>query len=174
MRKGQVAGQIFIYIIAIVVVGFIILYGYSAIKTFRQRGEEVEYISLKTSIENSIGSIASDYGSVKRPDFTVPSKYTSVCFVDKSASEAGIDAQEICQEEPIMCEAWKTHRNNVFLIPDGSEAFDAGVISITKGNDDNAPYLCVPVVNSRLRVTLTGKGDRVQVEEYIPEDEQTT
>jgi hypothetical protein len=176
MRKGQVAGQIFIYIIAIVVVGFILLYGYSAIKNFRERGDEVEFISLKTNIESSVKSIASDYGSVRRPDFAVPGKYTEVCFVDRNKAAAA-DISGLCDStkddyEPIACEGWKTKRYNVFLIPDGSEGFDVGEISIYNAatGEGNAPYICVPVVNGKLRVTLTGKGDRVQVEEYVPED----
>lgn len=179
--RGQIAGQIFIYIVAIVVVGFIIVYGYSAVKSFRQRGEEVEYISLKTNIESSVKGIVSDYGSVRRPDFMVPSKYSSVCFVKKELAKssdgpAAISASPLCRSgdgddfyEPIACEGWKTGRSNVFLIPDGTDAFDVGAIQLTE-DDDN--FLCVPVVNGRLRVTLTGKGDRVMIEEYIPEGAQ--
>ena len=54
MKKAQIAGQIFVYIIAVVVVGFIVVYGYSAIKGFSERGEEVESISLRKDLENSV------------------------------------------------------------------------------------------------------------------------
>lgn len=174
-KKAQIAGQIFIYAIAVVVVGLIIVYGYSAIKGFRDRGEEVEYITLKTNLENSIKSIASDYGSIKRPDFSVPMKYTAACFVDR-AQKSGAQASELCSGPPevmwpVACEGWKTGRNNVFLVPDGSAAFDVGDIKIV--SDDGVtqlPSLCIPVVNGRLNLQLKGLGDRVQVSMYSPED----
>ena len=169
MKKGQTAGQIFIYITAIVIVGFIIAYGYSAIKGFTERGEEVEYITLQKSIENAVKSIASDYGSVKRPDIDVPGKYELVCFVDKSLSEEAIETSDICQNrpgrekynQPIVCSGWKTGRNNVFLVPDGSDSFDVGNIVMEHGN-----FICLDVVNNKINLQLTGLGDRVEISSY--------
>lgn len=174
-RKGQVAGQIFIYVIAVVVVGLIVAYGYSAIKGFSKRGEEVEYITLKTNIENSVKAITSDFGSIKRPDFTVPGKYEMVCFVDKTRA-ADADATDICTlrtgnediYQPIACSGWKTGRDNVFMIPDGSESFDVGTISIVNSGESYAgqPFICFEVVNNRIKLQLTGKGDKVEVSAY--------
>lgn len=173
-RKGQIAGQIFIYAIAVVVVGLIIVYGYSAIKGFRDKGEEVEYITLKTNIENSIKSIASDYGSIKRPSFHVPSKYSMVCFVDKSKADTSAPgASDICSSHdkdklwPIACEGWKAGRNNVFLIPDGSDAFDVGDIAIVS-EDGTQPLsdVCIPNLNGKLNLQLKGLGNQVEVSMY--------
>lgn len=170
MKKAQIAGQIFVYIIAIVVVGFIIVYGYSAIKTFSQRGEEVEYISFRTGLENSVKGIVSDYGSVKRPDISIPGKYGMVCFVDKGLL-VDSDATAICQRrlgeeekfyQPIVCSAWQTGRSNAFLIPDGSESFDIGNIVI----ENNRPFICMDVVNNKINLQLTGLGNKVEVSEY--------
>ena len=170
MKKAQIAGQIFIYIIAIVVVGLIIAYGYSAIKGFSERGEEVEYLTLKTGLENSVKSIVSDYGSVKRPDIDIPGKYEMVCFVDKALRD-GSDATAICQRrpgederyyQPIVCSAWQTGRSNAFLIPDGSESFDIGNIVMEGGK----PFICMDVVNNRINLQLTGLGDRVEISEF--------
>ncbi|MBW2996774.1 hypothetical protein KY349_00365 [Candidatus Woesearchaeota archaeon] len=169
MKKAQVAGQIFIYITAIVIVGLIIVYGYSAIKGFTERGEEVEYITMQKSVENAVKSIASDYGSVKRPDIDVPGKYELVCFVDKGLSEEAIETSDICQSragrekyhQPIVCSGWKTGRNNVFLIPDGSESFDVGNIVMEHGN-----FLCFDVFNNKINLQLTGLGDRVEISSY--------
>jgi hypothetical protein len=172
-RKAQTAEQIFVYIIAIVVVGLIVVYGYSAIKSFSKRGEEVEYITLKTSIENAVKGIVSDYGSIKRPDIAMPGKYTMVCFVDKAKS-GGASVTPICDPnipdgdryyEPIVCSGWQTGRSNVFLVPDGSENFDVGTIVIEGGY----PFKCFDVVNNRIRLQLKGLGDKVEISEYAEE-----
>jgi hypothetical protein len=166
-RRAEIAGQIFIYIVAIVVVGFIIVYGYSAIRSFKEKGEQVEFITLKSDIQAAIKSIASDYGSVKRPDISIPGKYTKVCFMDKSKKgQAGTEA--ICNSaqpdyyEPLVCEGWKLGRDSVFLVPDGSESFDAGSFAI----EQNKGYLCIDVVNSRIKLQVTGLGDRAEIAEY--------
>ena len=118
-RDAQIVGQIFIYVIAVVVVGLIVAYGYSAIKSFGERGEEVEYITLRTGLENSVKAITSDYGSIKRPDIGIPGKYQLICFVDKSRSgDAG--NTDICTSrpgseafyQPIAGSGWKTGRDN--------------------------------------------------------------
>ncbi|MBI5880558.1 hypothetical protein HZB90_00335 [archaeon] len=173
MRKAQVAGQVFIYILAIVVVGLIIAYGYSAIKGFTQKGEQVEYITLKTGLENSFKGIISNYGSVKRlDDLNIPGKYSMVCFVDKdSASRAAEFA--ICTPQPppldkyhnpIACSGWKTGRSNVFLIPDGSDSFDVGKILFE--DNEGRPFLCLDVVNNKIKLQLESRGNAVKVSEY--------
>jgi len=168
MKKGQVAGQIFVYIIAVVVVGFIIVYGYSAIKSFSQKEQQVEYITLKTDIENTFKSIVSDYGSIKRPDLNVPGKYEMVCFVDKTKAAA---AQEtgLCKEdstdnlyEPVVCASWSLGQDNVYLVPDGSISWDVGNIQINNGD----AFLCIPVVNNKVNLQLKSLGDKVQVSMY--------
>lgn len=178
-KKAQIAGQIFIYIIAIVVVGLIVIYGYSAIKGFTQRGEEVEYITLRTGIENSVKAIVSDYGSIKRPNIDVPGKYEFVCFVDKTRSADDIQNTAICTRQaglddfyqPIACSGWKTGRDNVFLIPDGSESFDVGTIVIENTGADygGQPFLCLEVVNNRINLQLKGLGDKVEVSAFESE-----
>lgn len=171
MKKAQTPGQIFIYIIAIVVVGMIIAYGYSAIKSFGQKGEQVEYITLKTGLESSIKSISSDYGSIKRPDINVPGKYELVCFVDKEKYDS---ASALCKKNsgdegkffnPVACSGWENGRDNVYLIPDGTDSFDVGDIVISnKGNH----FICLDVINNRINLQLKGLGDKVEISQYEP------
>ncbi|MFC1742273.1 hypothetical protein ACFL3V_07095 [Nanoarchaeota archaeon] len=170
MRKAQIASQIFIYIIAVVVVGLIIAYGYSAIKSFSEKGEQVEYITLKSNIENAVKSLTSDYGSVKRPDIGISGKYDAVCFVNKDRGREKANTSALCQEfddqkeyfQPVACEGWKLERDNVFLIPDGSESFYAGEMVIAKNED----FLCIDVINNRINLQLKGLGDKVEVSNY--------
>lgn len=180
-KKGQIAGQIFIYVIAVVVVGLIIVYGYSAIKGFSQRGEEVEYIGLKTTIENSVKGITSDFGSIQRPDISIPGKYEYVCFVNKelAASDAGkakIADSPICTGvgdvdevySPVACEAWKIGRDNVFLLPDGADSFEVGNIVLrTPGVTGDADYLCFEVIANKINLQLKGLGDRAEVSMFV-------
>ncbi len=174
MKKAQIAGQIFIYIIAIVVVGLIIVFGYRSIKDFTAKGEQVEYITLKNSMENSFKSIVSDYGSIKRPDFDVPGKYTMVCFVDHTIKdEAAINTYSLCRQEgsvyePVICSSWKIGDDNVFMIPDGSESWNVGPITFKNDNKEYSgqPFMCFDVVNNKIKMQLKSLGDKVEISEY--------
>ncbi len=168
MKKGQIAGQIFIYIIAIVVVGFIIVYGYSAIKGFSEKGEQVEFITLKTDIENNFKSIVSDYGSIKRPNLDVPGKFEMICFVDKTKAAAA-QTSSLCMEgdnddfyEPVICATWSLGKDNVYLVPDGSISWDVGNIVINEGD----PFLCIEVIHNKIKLQLKSLGDKVRVSTY--------
>ena len=175
MKKAQVAGQIFIYITAIVVVGLIIVYGYSAIKGFTQKGEQVEYINLKTSMENSFRSIISDYGSIKRPNLDIPSKYSMICFVDKDR-KAAADTTSLCRKdgpedtlfEPVICSSWKIGEDNLYLVPDGSESWDVGPIVFKNDNTDYSgqPFMCFEVNNNKIKMQLKSLGDKIEISLY--------
>lgn len=175
-KKAQIAGQIFIYVLALVIVAGIIVYGYSAIKNFGERGEEVEYITMKTDIDNAFKSIINDYGSIKRPQLHIPGKYKKVCFVD--AEQNNMDSVEICSgatEEPILCSIWDTAGNdiNIFFLPDGSDNF--ALLGRDKlefdhatcgDNNNNKNYCCFEVVNNKIKLQVKGMGDAVEISKY--------
>ena len=79
--KSQMIGQIFIYVLAVIIIGFILVFGYKAIKSFTERSEQVSFVKLNGDLSNMVEIIAPDYGSVKIRSFDVPSEYRKVCFV---------------------------------------------------------------------------------------------
>jgi len=181
LKKGQVAGQIFTYILAILIVGGIIVYGYTAIRDFSDRGEQVAFISFKTSFENTVKTMVSDYGTIKRPDFEVPAQYKKVCLVDftKGYTDGFVSSTATCmagdtqKSEPIACTAWKQGNlqysntpnkqitlSNVFLTPDGAESFNVGKMRIKNG------MICAPVKNGKIKLQFKSVGDSVEISTY--------
>jgi hypothetical protein len=51
----------------------------------------------------------------------------------------------------------------VYLVPDGSESFDVGEIVITEGD---LPFMCLEVINNKIKLQLMGLGDKVEISEY--------
>ena len=174
-KRAQMPGQIFVYILAIVIVGVIIVYGYNAIKDFSDRGDQVAFVSFKTSFENTVKAMVSDYGTIKRPDFEVPPQYERVCVVDFStAASGGLCAPTSDDYEPIVCSGWKQGASqkasnpdkdvllpNVFLTPDGSESFHVGNIKIPATG-----YSCSPVRNGKVNIQFKSVGDGVEATLY--------
>ena len=132
---------------------------------------------MKTILENTFKSIVSDFGSIKRPDISVPSKYKQVCFVNLQINSPGaIASQEICTDsdnslnyEPLVCAGWKTGRDNLYLLPDGSDAFNVGPITI-KGKN----WHCFRVVNSKIKMQMKSLGDKVELCDYTPTETSKT
>ena len=80
-RKAQVIGQVFIYIMAAIIIGIIILIGYNAISGTIERSCQVEQAGFKTKIESLIDK-SSNYGSITRQPISAPCRYEEVCFID--------------------------------------------------------------------------------------------
>ncbi|MBW2977586.1 hypothetical protein KY331_01955 [Candidatus Woesearchaeota archaeon] len=170
-KKAQL-GQVFIYIFAAVLAVSIMLYGYRTIRGFGQRTEQIGLVRFKTDLESEIRTIASDYGSVKKVELPLPSKYTKVCFVDFSKPIGVVENSKVCKPgnpdfNPIGCDAWKDQTQNIFLVPWTDFVIKTGEIDITE--PDGA--LCVPTLNNRITLRLEGLGDRTQIEKW-PEPQQ--
>ena len=84
MKKGQVQGQVFIYVLTLIITGMILIYGYNAIKSINENANQVELANFKTTIKSDFEKMSSDYGSVKTMSYNVPSKLKEVCFNNSS------------------------------------------------------------------------------------------
>ncbi len=156
-KKAQIMGQVFIFILAAALFILILTYGYKAIAGFGKRSEQVALIEFQTSLESAVKSISLDYGSVKRIELILPSKYTEICLVDLSLPPSS----EFEQIHPRMHEAWLSETQNVFLTPMEESPIDVGKISVgPKG------YLCVPIAGGRVVLRLEGIGDRTGISEW--------
>ncbi len=157
MRKSQLYSQIFIYILTIVLVSFILVYGYNAIQNFKNRAEQVSCLKFKNDLTNSIGSILSDFGNIKRKDFQLCSGYTKVCFVEtfeRPSLPSNID--------PIIKDSVLSNSGrNVFLAENiAKESFYAGNISV------EPDVLCIKAANSKISLKLEGKGNHVVLSQW--------
>lgn len=163
MKKSQLYGQVFIYVLTIVLVSFILVYGYNTIQNFRQRAEQVACLKFQNDLRNSIEIIISDFGSVKRKDLQLCSGYPQVCFVEtfkqldnKGNLKANININNV---DPILTNSIASGSDrNVFLR--GGNSFYAGNISVE--ND----VLCINSKNGQISIGLEGKGNHVLIRQW--------
>ncbi|MBN2567190.1 hypothetical protein JXB02_03855 [Candidatus Woesearchaeota archaeon] len=81
-RRAQVQGQVIVYVLSLVVVSLILLYGYNAIRSFRDRAEDVETVQFRTEIQAAVKSLSADTGTFRKMEFFVPETIDEVCFAD--------------------------------------------------------------------------------------------
>lgn len=156
MKKAQILGQVFIYILTIIIFGIILLYGYRAIKDMGARADQVLLIQLKKEMVNAIEK--TDYGSVTKQELTLPNKYGEVCFVDLNRPANGLS------EHPLVYDSWDDNvEANMFLIKDKTtvDSYYIGNIEIT-----NPYYRCVKAVQGKVTLRLEGKGRLVELSEW--------
>lgn len=158
MKQSQLYSQIFIYILTIVLVSFILVYGYTAVKNFKERADQVSCLKFKNDMQNAIAGVSSDFGTVKRKDLSICGKYTKACFVE-SFTEADLPLET----DPIIIDSVRSGSGkNVFLVEDiAKESFYGGNISV--GPDD---VLCIKATGGKISLRLEGKGNHVILSEW--------
>lgn len=151
-QKSQIYGQIFIYILTIVLVSFILVYGYNAVQNFKNRADEVACLKFKNDLSNAVESISSDFGSVKIKEFHLCPPYTKVCFVETFASPNLPSSTDPLIRDSISSNTGK----NVFLVENiAKEPFYAGNISV------EPDVLCISSAGNKVRLKLEGRGNYV-------------
>jgi len=158
-KRSQIHAQIFIYIIAIILFSSVLLYGYNAIKGFKERSEQISYIQFKTDLISTVKRVSPDFGTLKKEEFFIGGDYNKVCFVQ---SYQPLDNLADNIPDLIVQDSVKSGVNkNVFLFTTTfQESFDIGKINVADG------YLCIDVINGKAKIQFEGKGDHTFISSW--------
>ena len=171
-KKGMGIQQVFIFMVAAITFSFIIIFGYSAITDFLEKGETVEFFQFKNDIESSVKKIYSEYGAVRIQEFRVPSDYQQICLVDLDYLATAAEIESLCIKDPIACDVWQSAQPvdgstqdsgydsvdaNVFLKPSAPVVLKVFKLEISDG------YLCKNIENGRFTLRMEGRGSRTLV-----------
>ncbi|MBI2657828.1 hypothetical protein HYX08_04000 [Candidatus Woesearchaeota archaeon] len=155
--KAQIYSQVFIYILTIILISFILVYGYNAVQNFKNRAEQVSCLKFKNDLQNAVESISSDFGSVKRKDLQLCSGYTQACFVESFESPNIPGSIDPIIKDSILSSTGK----NVFLVENiAKESFFAGKISV------EPDVLCIKALNGKISLKLEGKGNHASLGQW--------
>jgi hypothetical protein len=162
-KKAQNVGQIFVYILAIVIVGIILLFGYNAIRDMTKRMNDIGIVDFQKSLESDIKTTTSQYGTLLTKEYQLSNDYKEVCFV-RNYFTSNTDSLEITQldNHPLIKDSVESNTaKNTFLIQNNgqlAESFQMGTISL--GDVD---FKCFNVKNSRLTIRMEGKGNHIVI-----------
>jgi hypothetical protein len=172
-KKGQTT-QIFFFILAIIVIGLLLLFGVKYIMELGAKVDQIDLVRFKTDMEGYAQEITPVYGRWKKLDISVPAGIDKICFVQYSTgSETPLyHTQEgLCDNTHedysfLMCQAWQDDvSRNLYTEP--FDRLDVGIDlgTIEVGSVDQY-YLCVDTSDGLLRIKMTGYGDHLLVEEW--------
>ena len=161
-KKGE-ASQVFVYIITIVIIGVIFIFGYNSIQELNKNSEKVSQVRLKTDIENAISSITPEYGSFKQASIKLPGSYSEVCFLKNFIS--GSYPENDFTGYPLIFDAKDTGKN-VFLL-DGKkrivDSYTIGSIDFEEKAGKTPSLNCFKGESGTVDIKFTGKGDHVLI-----------
>lgn len=81
-RKAQASMQVFVYILAAVVAGSILIIGAKSIMTIIKTMNQVNIDDFKSGLTDTVITISAQPGSVKKYDFNLHESFEEICFVD--------------------------------------------------------------------------------------------
>jgi hypothetical protein len=178
-KKAMGIGQVFVFIVAAVTFALIMIFGYSAITSFLESGEEVEFVQFKTDLENSIKKIYTEYSSVRVKDFSLPVKYEQICFINLEypVDEITLEMEELCKLDAAACDVWADARSiqnsgkngfenvdqNVFLKPPAMKIKTYHISISDPEGEEKLGFLCEKITNGRFSIVLEGKGDLTEL-----------
>lgn len=152
--KAQISSQVFIYILAAVIIGLIAIVGFRAINTIIQTGKKINIDSFQNDFVSSVATTARQYGSVKKFEFTLSDNFEEICFLD-SMNENEKFAFSISK----VTNTWikdsveNDVRMNVFLLNE-KEILSSFYVEKLDVRDD---YLCIKNTG-KMEVWMKGTG----------------
>ncbi len=166
-KKAQNAGQILTYVLAILVVGLILFFGYKSIRDITSRTEKVSLIDFQQSLTSKIKKISSQYGASEIYIISVPTAVKEICFVNNRQSVL-LNTDGIY---PIIKEALTSASpvaKNVFPIGVNNQLAAQPMLigEIDFPNSDNPStksVQCFKIKSGKLTINLEGKGDHVVI-----------
>jgi len=163
--KGQ-AQQIFVYIMVIVIVGLLILFGFKAINSFTKQSCEVREISFIEEFE-ATAQEHRGYQSMHTTKLRPYCDITEVCFVDSAflENEAAPNVPNDATDHFVILDSVNNHaKRNLFLVDQKGLVNDRDVYIPNLIVKDKV--LCVPVINGYFNVRFIGTGSGTNIETY--------
>jgi hypothetical protein len=158
--KAQVQATVVIYVLAVVIAGSILLYGYTVVKNLLITQESVQLLDFKKQVEEQVDSLSYAYRDVRENNYVVPVKYTGLCFVDLETQNP---ADSIPDNYTLIKNSVSDGvKRNSFLV-DGTrmgDAFLVGKVDIGDG------FKCFPVVNGQIKLRFEALGKSVKISSW--------
>lgn len=165
MRSGQIGGEIFIYILAILIIGTIVIFGYKKAVELKEKGEDISVLQFKKQLESLIQSSMGS-GNVFVEELPLPGGFSKICFIDRGKTNPSPEPSS--DDLPsLVYNSWKDDVDkNIFLLQGSKvESFyidkdrlkvDASTKKNCKGDSDL--YLCCNALNGKVKLKFSGKG----------------
>lgn len=157
-KRGQLSGNVFIYLFAIIIIGLTLILGYKYISSTKENIVKSNLILLKNKLTSDIDAISSDYGSSKKVSYSIPES-AKLCLFDLDKKEEILRNLPINFNHLIKDSIESNVKKNAFVIGDSIfESYYLGDIEI------NEPYFkCLKPVAGKISFVVEGAGNKALI-----------
>jgi len=162
-KKGELLSQPFIYIFMIIVIGLVVILGFTNLKNLIGFGCTVESEKLMHDFKNNVKQMYGfSSGSKQKYSFTTPSGINGICFVDSTMSPdlAKITYKDIQDYVAIKSSAGDLNENIFFSGSDEECLPEPNKIDKLKVQGNT---LCFNVAKGKFDYVLENKGTFVEI-----------
>lgn len=156
--KSQISSQIFVYILAAVIIGLVVIFGYKAVKTIITTTSRTNIEEFKTEFADKIKAVSMQEGKVTSFELTLDKEYDQICFVDSRENGVFNIDSGIIQNYWIKKSVQENASPNVFLLENG-EIMDAFYVDFLNVRED---FKCF---ENKGVVWLKGQGKKTELYE---------
>lgn len=160
-RKAQIS-QVFTYLVIILVVGLIVVFGYKGVMSILKTSCEHQRISFEKSLLGFIDEY-SDKGSVHEELLKAPCGVKQVCFVNASLYEPSAIPPHITflGNDPVINSSVDDKKQNIFVRTKFTEpiGFSNKVVLI-----DDSFFQCFNATSAGFKLLFIGLGRKTQIE----------
>jgi hypothetical protein len=167
MKKGQVIGQVFIYLITAVIIGVVLIFGVQAIMQLVSTSNDVRVATFQ---KDFVTRLNSDFGydSVDTKPVQIPGDFREICFIELGTG-IGCGRQSMNPPRPLIEDSWKDCvQQNIFVL--GNSKMLTMYVEGLKVNDNDPQHLTNKYVCSNItggvvtNLAFKGYGSGVVVE----------
>lgn len=157
-KRGQLGGNVFIYLFAIIIIGSTFILGYKYITSTNENIKKTNLVLLKNKLVSDIEAISSDYGSSKKISYSIPGS-AELCLFDLDKKEEILDNLPINFNQLIKDSIESNVKKNAFVFGDSIfESYYIGDIEI------NEPYFnCFKPVVGKISFVVEGTGNKALI-----------
>ena len=167
MRTKAQIQQVFIYLSALLVIGFLVVFGYQMIHKVSRQQCEVGQQNLLETLRSSFDR-SSRYGSISELRVLAPCDYDQLCIVDSRAAlpEYRLLSSVRSSYPLIWANAEDDVKYNLYLVQTGGEIkplfFDKRLLTTNESNPDSSQLLvCFHSRAGEFRIWAEGLGKTI-------------
>jgi len=155
MRKAQIQ-QVFLYLLAAILIGVIALFGYKSINNIMKHGCEAEKIRFLQQLQE-IGENNHQYGIKKVIKITPPCNYEWLCIINNTNTRV---AEELEGNPPgTLKTAWENNvAQNIFISKGGETPQQLEAIGISEYLATPKGYVCIKAKGGLFELNIEGNG----------------
>lgn len=160
-KKAEITGQMVVYILGMIIIGLLLLFGTRVILSTEDRIETIDVTTFRQTLESRVNDLAPNYGSWRVVEINVPSGVEEVYFLDLD-----FPSDRRRSDKAIVDEIWETESSNVVTIPftqQSSILLDNIELSNEEGIKSRG-WDKFTVVDGKITLKLIGLGNGVRIE----------